>query len=60
MNGYLASIACAFAMILVALGIRQGGVDADTGTLLMLTLPAIAVSLSARKKCNLPFVKGRC
>ena len=54
------ALAFAASMILIALGLRAGQIDADAGSWLLFVMPAIAVSLVAGSKCSLPFLKRRC
>lgn len=44
----LTALGFAAAMILIALGISYGQIDADAGTWLLFIMPAIAVSLLVR------------
>ena len=59
MTRIIVSSGFAVSMILVALGVSQGSVDADTGQVMLVILPALAIaSLGSKGRCS-PFKGSR-
>lgn len=59
MQRLLISSGFAVSMIIIALGIAQGTIEAEFGQSMLIILPAFAVTMIRTGKCA-PFLKAKC